>query len=190
MKKNNLPDVIPKDIKQWRNWLIKNGATAHGVWCVMAKKKSGIPSITVVEAIDEALCHGWIDSLPQKRDDKYYALRFSPRNPKSNWSKRNKDRIALLEKEQRIFPAGYAMIQLAKSTGTWHALNDVDAGIIPQDLQVALNKNPLAKNHFLAFPHSARRGILEWLFNAKRATTRANRIEKIVSKAAINERAL
>ena len=141
------------------------------------------------EAVDEALCFGWVDSVPNKRDADSYFQYFSKRNPKSNWSRVNKEKIARLTKAGKLAPAGAAMVAEAKERGTWDALNDVEDLLVPDDLAEALQQLPDARTNWDNFPPSARRGILEWIFNAKRADTRARRIAKTAEKAAKNERA-
>lgn len=174
---------------EWRQWLAENHATEKSVWVKLYKKASGIPSVTYDEAVDEALCFGWIDSSVKKGDDEYRLQFFARRSPKSNWSRVNKNKVEKLIAAGLMTPAGQAMIDLAKRTGTWTALDEVENLVSPLDLQTALDANPVAKACFEAFPRSAKRGILEWLLNAKTNATRAGRIVEIVSKAARNERA-
>lgn len=173
----------------WRNWLSKNATTHKNVWLIIYKKQSGIPSVYYSEAVDEALCFGWIDSLPNKRDDKSYYLFFSPRKPKSNWSKVNKAKIKKLIAANKMTSAGMSMVELAKKTGTWTALDKVEALVVPDDLKNMLNENSAAKKYFQLFPPSARKAILDWIQNAKQPETRLKRIVQTVELAAKNERA-
>ena len=174
----------------WRQWLADNHANEKSVWLKIYKKTGSTPSVTYAEAVDEALCFGWIDSLAKKGDnDQYYFQFFAKRNPKSNWSRVNKNKVEKLTAAGLITDAGQAMIDLAKQTGTWAALDDVENLVSPPDLQESLDANPVAKAHFDAFPRSAKRGMLEWLLTAKTPTTRAKRIADIVTKAGRNERA-
>lgn len=173
----------------WRQWLADNHAAKANIWLKIYKKNSGIPSVTYSEAVDEALCFGWIDSSARKGDDQHYLQFFAKRNPKSNWSRVNKDKVETLTQAGLITEAGQAMIDLAKRTGTWTALDDVDNLVNPPDLQESLNANPTAKECFDAFPRSVKRGILEWLLNAKTPATRAKRVADIIAKAERNERA-
>lgn len=177
------------DQTAWRQWLANNHNTAKSVWLIIFRKNGETPSITYDEAVDEALCYGWIDSSIAKRDSESYYQFFARRNPKSNWSRVNKLKIEKLVAEQRLAPAGLAMVELAMETGTWNALNDVEDLIYPPDLQAAFAENPTAEANFNQFPRSAKRGILEWLLNAKQPATRSKRIAEIVTKAANNERA-
>lgn len=164
-------ELYPKTVIEWRNWLINHYSTTTSIWVIFPKKSSGLQGITPNETIDEALCFGWIDSVPNKVDDSKFKVLFSPRNPKSNWSRINKTRIARLEKEGRIAEPGYNMIRIPKETGTWNALDDVENLVIPDDLQARLTAYKNALANFEAFPRSAKRGILEWIFNAKREET-------------------
>ncbi len=174
---------------EWRQWLAENGETEKSVWLAIYKKAGGTPSVTYAEAVDEALCFGWIDSSAKKGDGNYYLQFFARRNPKSNWSRVNKDKVAKLIQAGLMTGAGMKMVDFAKQTGTWSALDDVENLINPPDLQQALDANPTAKQYFDAFPRSAKRGILEWLLNAKTPATRAKRIGEIVTLAQRNERA-
>lgn len=187
--KDGIKTHYAKNIQSWRKWLKYNHLLEKSVWLIIYKKDSGTPSITYSEAVDEALCFGWIDSKPNKRDNKSFYQYFSKRNPKSNWSRVNKEKIKRLQKAGKIAPAGLAMIQLAKETGTWNALDDVENLVIPQDLQNAFDNNKIAFEYHQQFPRSVKRGILEWIFNAKRATTRKKRIKETVELAEKNIRA-
>ena len=183
------PEFAPDSLESWRNWLKENHQTEKGCWLILYKKGSGVDTLDVNEAIDEAICWGWIDSKVNKRDDKSYKQYYAPRNPKSNWSRINKDKVERLLKAGRIREAGHAMIVLAKETGTWDALNDVENLIIPPDLQKAFDQYPHALQNWENFPRSVKRGILEWILNAKRPATRAKRIEETATKAEENIRA-
>ncbi len=173
----------------WRAWLSQNHESEKSVWLIIYKKESGVPSVYYPEAVDEALCFGWVDSKPNKRDDKSYYQFFAKRNPKSNWSRVNKEKVELLLKENLMAPAGLKMIELAKESGTWNALDDVENLILPSDLQAVFDQNSSAYEHWGKFPRSSKRGILEWIFNAKRKETRAKRIEETVRLASENLRA-
>ena len=183
------PEFAPSSLEAWRAWLKENHAVQKGCWLILYKKGSGLDTVDVNEAIDEAICWGWIDSKVNKRDDKSYKQYYAPRNPKSNWSRVNKEKVERLLKAGRIQEAGHAMIALAKETGTWDALNDVENLVIPADLQNAFDRYPNSLTNWEKFPRSVKRAILEWILNAKRAETRAKRIEETASKAAENIRA-
>lgn len=174
---------------EWRNWLQKNHLSTESVWLIIYKKESKIPSIYYSEAVDEALCFGWIDSLPNKRDDNSYYQFFSKRKAKSNWSKVNKLKVEQLLKENKIMPQGLKMIELAKQTGTWDALNKVDELKIPQEMEELFEKNNQAKINFENFPKSIKRGILEWIYSAKQDSTKLKGITETVVLAEQNIRA-
>lgn len=173
----------------WRAWLEANHARTEGVWLVTYKKASGRPYLGYDPAVEEALCFGWVDSKPGKLDDERTMLYFAPRKPGSGWSRPNKDRVARLTAAGLMAPAGLAKVEAAKADGSWAALDAVEALEVPPDLAAALDANEAAKTHYEAFPRSAKRGILEWLSNAKRPETRAKRIEETVRLAAENVRA-
>lgn len=188
-QKDGVATFRAKSRAAWRTWLEEYHGKESAVWLVIYKKSSGVPSVHYPEAVDEALCFGWIDSKPNKRDEQSYYQYFSPRHPKSNWSRVNKEKIRRLTAENRMAPAGQAVVALAKEAGTWNALKDVDNLVVPDDLQEAFDRDPTAYQHWQGFPPSVRRGILEWIFNAKRPETRRQRIEKTVQLAAQNIRA-
>jgi uncharacterized protein YdeI (YjbR/CyaY-like superfamily) len=188
-----LPDpnnsFYAKDRQAWRSWLQKHHQQQTSVWLLMYHKKSATPSVYYDEAVEEALCFGWIDSKPNKKDGESYYLYFSRRKSKSNWSALNKERVKRLTAEGKMTPAGLEMVTLAKATGTWNALEKSDSLELPDDLKAALESNKQAKAHFEAFPPSAKRAILEWIQAAKRMETRQKRIMDTVNKAAENVRA-
>lgn len=183
------PTFYAPDAAAWRRWLEANHQGQQGVWLIIYKKESGVPSVYYPEAVDEALCFGWVDSLGNKRDEQSYFQYFSPRKPKSNWSGVNKAKIERLLAAGKMTPAGLEMVELAKRTGTWTALEDVENCVVPVDLEAALALQPQAFAYWQAFPPSAKRGILQWLAAAKQAATRERRITEIVDKAAQNRRA-
>lgn len=175
--------------KEWRKWLQKNHKAESGVQLIIYKKESDVPSVYYAEAVEEALCFGWIDSRANKKDNESYYLFFGKRKPKSKWSKINKERVEKLLKQKRMAKAGLATIQIAKENGTWIALEHVEKTTIPPDLHNALNKNKTAHKNFLSFPRSSKKMILEWIQNAKKEETRAKRIAETVTLAARNVRA-
>ena len=183
------PQHQPTDRAAWRAWLTKHHATSSGVWFVSFKVSSGKPRVTYDESVEEALCFGWVDSLPRKLDDERSMLLFTSRKKGSPWSALNKRRIAKLTKAKLITPAGAAAIDRAKADGSWTIYDDAERLLVPDDLAAALKQNATAHAHFAAFPPSAKKGILWWLKSAKRDTTRAARIATIVDKAAQNKRA-
>ena len=179
----------PKTFEEWYAWLGKNSEKEKSVRLVLPNKNSKEKGITTDEAVLAALCYGWIDSLAGKYDADSSFLTFTPRNPKSNWSKVNRARVGNLIKQGLMKPSGKKMIDLAKKTGTWDFLADVEEGIVPTDVAKALDKNKQAKANFEAFPPSSRKRILTWIIIAKRPETRSNRIEQAVAMAEKNIRA-
>jgi len=188
-REDGIKTCYAKNQQAWRRWLTKHHASESSVWLIIYHKNSGTPSITYDEAVDEALCFGWIDSKPNKRDHESYFQFFAKRKPKSKWSGINKKKVEKLFAAGRIHPAGQAMIDLAKETGTWQALDQVENLEIPADLKKALKRYPDALKNFEAFPKSVKRGILEWIANAKKEETRQKRITETASQAADNMRA-
>lgn len=174
---------------EWRAWLEANHMSKDSIWLVFPRKGAGETWLSYDAIVEEALCFGWVDSLPRALDERRSMLRVSPRKPKSAWSAVNKQRIDRLVEAGLMRPAGQAMVDLAKRTGTWDALNQASQLTIPDDLAVALATTPPADRHFAGFPPSVRRGILEWLQSAKRPETRAKRIAEIATLAAENRRA-
>jgi len=150
---------------------------------VLWKQSNGRQALTVGDAIDQALCFGWIDSKSQSLDQDRYRVYFSIRKPGSGWSRINKDKVARLTKTGAMAPAGHATIQRAKDDGSWTLLDGPEAGIVPPDLVTALDKAGV-QGGFDALAPGARKAILTWLVTAKRDTTRANRIAKTVAAAA------
>lgn len=189
-KIDHFTDVHPLAQEEWRAWLQKNHETAPGVWLVFFKKHTGKPRISYDEAVEEALCFGWIDSLPRKLDDERSKLLFTPRKAKSVWSKINKERIERLIETEQMSDAGLRKIAQAKKDGSWDILNDSDRLIIPAGLAAAFADNRTAEKNFLRFTDSVKRAILEWLNSAKRPETKAKRIEEIVRKASLGKRAI
>lgn len=181
--------IHPLTRAEWRAWLEDNHRRAEGIWLISYKKATGKPRIEYNEAVEEALCYGWIDSKPNKLDAERSLLWFAPRKSGTGWSKPNKDRVTKLLAAGLMAPAGLAKITAAQADGSWYTLDAVEALEIPSDLDQALAGNPTAKRYFDAFPRSVKRGILEWIATAKRPETRARRVEETVTLAAENLRA-
>jgi len=189
----DLPLVEVFSRGQWRDWLDQHHATSSGVWAVTVKKGSvpaGQEYVSARDLSEECLCFGWIDSKPGRIDDRRTALLCTPRKAGSSWSLVNKERFAALQSEGRIAQSGQQTALAAQADGSWDRLADVDALVVPEDLLAAFDSNPQARLHWDGFPPSARRGILEWILNAKRPSTRSQRIAETVDKASRNERAL
>lgn len=181
--------VQPLSRSEWRAWLNEHHQRKEGVWLIMFKKATGKPTVDYNTAVEEAICFGWIDSKGNKLDAERSLLWFAPRKAKTGWSKVNKERIERLLAADLLMPAGLAKIEAAKQDGSWQALDAVEALEIPPDLAAALAAYPNAALYFDAFPRSVKRGILEWISNAKQPVTRAKRIEETARLAAENQRA-
>ena len=187
--KKEIPYLQVKSAADWRKWLDKHGETEKAVRLVIPNKSNPSQAITIDEATEGALSYGWIDSLAGKYDAHNSWLTFTPRNPKSNWSKPNRLRVEKLQKAGLMMPQGQKMVDLAKQTGTWDLFADIEEGIVPPDLAERLNKNKAAKANFEAFPPSSRKRILGWIVAAKRPETRLKRIEEAIALAEKNIRA-
>jgi uncharacterized protein YdeI (YjbR/CyaY-like superfamily) len=181
--------VIAKSRKAWRQWLAKNHKKEKFVWLIIFHKGCSTKSVYYPEAVEEALCFGWIDSKPNKRDEESFYLSFAKRSPKSKWSKINRERVEKLTEQGLITPAGQEMIDLAKASGTWEALTIIDNETMPEDLQKKFDRNKTAFKNFKAFPPSSRKIILHWISEAKRPETRKTRIDETVRLAKENIRA-
>jgi uncharacterized protein YdeI (YjbR/CyaY-like superfamily) len=173
----------------WRTWLSKNHTRKDKVFLIIHKQDSNIKSVRYDEAVEEALCFGWIDSTAYGRDDDSSYRYFAKRKPKSKWSKLNRTRVRQLTEAGLMTAAGQAMVNLAKKTGTWLALEKINVNSPPVDLISALKGNEFAYGNFLTFPPSSKRIILEWIENAKRPETRSARIQETVLMAGRNLRA-
>ncbi len=183
---SELRRVRPKSRKAWREWLEKNHASSKGVWLVYAKKNSGIPSLTYNDAVEEALCFGWIDSKINPIDENYYMQVFTPRKPQSAWSALNKTRVDRLLAGGLMTAAGLAAVETAKKSGAWDAMKQVEELTIPPDLAKAMRANPEASRHWATYSPSRRKGVLYRLAGAKRPETRARYLKEIVENMARN----
>ena len=181
---DRLPSVEARDRAAWRTWLRRHHRTASGVWLVYHKKHSVTPSVSYEEAVQEALCYGWIDSLVRALDADRYRQLFTPRKPRSTWSPSNKQRVARLLAEERMRPAGLATIAAAKANGSWRSLDEVESLTIPAELRRALAAEGDALRHFRGYAASLRKAMLYWLSSAKRPATRERRLAKLVAYAA------
>lgn len=182
----------PKTRKAWRQWLQKNHAASPGIWLIYYKKESGKTRVRYDEAVEEALCFGWIDSLPRKLDEDRTMLKFTPRKLKSVWSRLNKTRIEKLIKEGLMMETGLAKIEQAKKNGSWDILtasdNAAENNQLPEELEKALVKNKKALENFLKFSKSIRRQFLYWIDSAKRPETKDARIKQTVLMAAAKKK--
>jgi uncharacterized protein YdeI (YjbR/CyaY-like superfamily) len=182
-------ELYVKTREEWHMWLEENYSTSDEVWLVYFKKPSGKPRIPYVDAVEEALCFGWIDGKIKRINEDYFIQRFTPRRPGSRWSKYNLERVRKLIKEGRIRPEGLKAYKkaLEKPDLIYDNRADVDP-VIPEDLMSSFAHNSLSYNNFLNFSLSSRRIYIDWLNSAKKAETRPKRIQKIISLAEKNIR--
>jgi uncharacterized protein YdeI (YjbR/CyaY-like superfamily) len=164
-------------LQELKAWLELNYNSKETIWLEFPKKTAGA-DYAWSEIVDVLLAYSWIDSVTRKVDEDYTSIRISPRNPKSNWSRINKDKIARLVTENLMHNNGIAMVELAKKSGTWNALDDVENLILPKELEEYLVSNKLSKR-WNAKGHSFKRGFLETLLNTKRPETRQKKIEDL-----------
>ena len=189
MKSTDLPILPFENKKEWTSWLAKGHARSMGVWLKLAKKDSGIVSVTYEEALDVALCYGWIDGQKKGFDDKYWLQKFTPRGPKSIWSKINTEKVEKLIKGGEMQPAGLAAMEAAKKDGRWDAAYASQKNIsMPEDFQSALDKNKKARDFFATLKSSERYSFLFRIQTAKKAETRAKRIQQFVEMLEKNEK--
>src|ERR1700730_17571792 len=181
-----LPRVRPKSRQAWRNWLEKNHSSSTGVWLGYAKKHFRPPSLTYNDAVEEALCFGWIDSKINPIDDAFYMQMFTPRKLKSAWSALNKTRVERLLAAGLMAPAGLVVVKAAKNSGTWDATKHVEELTVPPDLEKAIKANPDASRHWVSYSASRRKGVLYRLAGAKRPDTRARYLQDIIENMARN----
>lgn len=179
----------PAGIDEWGAWLGRHHGTATGVWLVTAKKATGRQAFDYDAAVTEALRFGWVDSVQRRVDDERSMLWFSPRRPRSGWSRPNKMRLERLEAEGRLEPAGREAVKRARANGAWDLLVDVEDEVVPEDLAAAFDERPGSREQWDRFPPGVRRSILGWIVQAKRAETRRRRVAETADKAARGERA-
>jgi len=178
----------PKNRQEWREWLRKNHDVKQSVWLIYYKKKSNTSTVSYSDAVDEALCFGWIDSKSKPLDKEKFMQFFSRRKEKSVWSKINKEKIQRLTREGLMTESGFATIERAKQNGSWTILDEAEALIIPTDLENEFQNRPNAKEYFLSLSRSDKRNILQWLVLAKRLETRKKRIAEIAELADKNQK--
>jgi uncharacterized protein YdeI (YjbR/CyaY-like superfamily) len=182
-KQNETESICPASQQEWRQWLIENHVSAQSVWLVCYKKKSGIATVSWSEAVDEALCFGWIDSVRKTVDDNSFVQFFSKRKTNGTWSKINKEKIKQLISAGLMTKAGFESIEIAKQNGSWTILDEVEELIIPQDLEQAFITQQGSKDYFLSLSKSVRKAILQWIVLAKQPATRQKRIAEIAELA-------
>jgi uncharacterized protein YdeI (YjbR/CyaY-like superfamily) len=174
---------------QWRAWLADNQGAAKEIWLTFYKKHMNKPGLTYIEALEEALCFGWIDGILKRIDEEKHMVRFSPRRKKSIWSQQNKKRVAKLIREGRMTEAGLARIKEAKANGQWdEATLREDVSLVPVELAEALTQNEAARRNFEALAPCYRKQFLYWVGSAKRSETRDKRVAETVALLAQNRK--
>jgi len=181
---NDRPLLELGSAAEWHEWLAANHATSSGVWLTIGKKGHSATTLTYDQAVEEALCWGWIDSTTRRLDAGRYQQSFTPRKPGGTWSAPNKKRVERLIAEGRMQPAGMAAIDAARANGSWTLLEEVEALLIPGDLARALAASPAAARGFEALGDSAKKMILYWIATAKRPETREKRIAATLDASA------
>lgn len=171
----------PKSAQEWRDWLEKHHDSGQLIWVICSKKNAANPTMTHDEAVDVALCFGWIDGTARSLDANRYIQSFTKRKPKSVWSKISKAKVASLIKAGLMAQPGLDVIEIAKKNGYWSILDDVEELIIPNDLEVEFAKKPSAKAYYEGLSRSDKKRILQWLVLAQRSETRQSRIEEIIA---------
>ena len=175
--------------KNWEVWLEEHHNDTKGVWLKIAKKETGILSLSYLEAVEVALCYGWIDGQKASLDDQYWLQKFTPRSPKSIWSKVNCGKVAILLSEGRMQAAGIRQVELAQADGRWEAAYEPQSKItVPDDFQYELDKNQKAKDFFSTLNSGNRYAILFSIHTAKKSETRISRIQKFIEMLANNQR--
>ncbi len=188
MEKKETETFCPTNRQQWRQWLQENHNKRQSVWLVYYKKKTGKSSLIWSEAVDEALCFGWIDSKAVTIDELSFKQFFCPRKPKSVWSKINKEKVKRLTEEGLMTPAGERCIDIAKQNGYWSILDVVEELIIPDDLMKELEVRPGAKEFFISLSPSVKKMALYKIAIVKRSETRQKRVVEIAEQAARKEK--
>lgn len=183
MVEKEIETFCPTSRQHWREWLQAHHDQKQSIWLIYHKKNSASRGITYSDAVDEALCFGWIDSQSKPMDTFRYRQFFCRRKPTSVWSKINKGKVQQLIDGRLMTQAGFNAIDIAKQNGSWTILDDVEELIIPLDLEEAFQKRPNAKTYFLNLSRSDKRALLQWLVVAKRSETRQNRITELVELA-------
>jgi uncharacterized protein YdeI (YjbR/CyaY-like superfamily) len=187
-EKDDLPILPFPSLPAWEAWLDEHHASARGVWLKIAKAGAGVASVSYAEALDGALCFGWIDGQKQALDDRFWLQRFTPRKPRSKWSTINCAKVAELEKQGRMRPAGRKEVEQARKDGRWEAAYAGQrTAAVPADLAAALEANAEARAFFATLDSGNRYAILYRIHEAKRPETRARRIEKFVGMLAAHQ---
>jgi len=183
MSKKEIETYYPKSRTDWRNWLEKNHQLKQAVWLIFYKASTNAPSLSWSEAVDEALCFGWIDSTKKALDKERYMQYFTRRKPNSNWSRVNKEKVAKLIQNNQMTKAGYDSIETAKQNRSWTILDEVEALKLPDDLIEQFKKYNNAMEYFEGLSKSNKKILLHWIVSAKRPETRQKRINEISKSA-------
>ncbi|MCB9209800.1 MAG: YdeI/OmpD-associated family protein [Ignavibacteriales bacterium] len=179
----------PLDRKEWRKWLSKNHKKENEIWLIYYKKDSGKPRVAYDDAVEEALCFGWIDSTVKKIDEEKYCQKFSPRNEKSIWSLLNKKRVEKLIKSKKMTRFGLAKIEIAKKNGMWEKLTVGDSILaMPAEFEVELKKHKNAQIYFNSLAPSHRKNYINWIASAKKQETVNKRIAKSIEMLSKNQK--
>lgn len=187
---HNLSTLAFRDQAEWEAWLAEHHADSPGIWLKVAKKGSGISSVTYAEALESALCFGWIDGQKAPLDDRFWLQRFTPRGPKSAWSKINREKALALIAAGRMQPAGLRQVELAKSDGRWDVAYASQRSIsIPEDFKAALDANPAARDFFNTLNSANRYAILYRIHTSRKPATRAAWIQKVIDML-LNEKTI
>lgn len=181
--KEEIGVFCPINKQEWRSWLEENHLKKEGVWLILHKKNSLTPNLTWSEAVDEALCFGWIDSVKKAIDSQRYKQYFGKRKVKSTWSKINKEKIEELKSLGLVVEAGLKSVELAKENGSWTILDSVENYEIPNDLEQEFKQRESTRTYFLSLSKSIQKALLQWIVLAKRSETRKKRIKEIVENA-------
>jgi uncharacterized protein YdeI (YjbR/CyaY-like superfamily) len=179
---SKLREIHPKTKAGWRSWLKENHATCDGVWLIYYRASTGKRRLTWEDAVREALCFGWVDSKVKPIDDARYKQIFTPRKPRSVWSKVNKQYIAELIEAELMTDAGLRAVDVAKQNGAWSLLEPVDALMVPEDLESALRRSTRAREAYEALSNQSKRSVLYSLYSAKREDTRAKRLANALAE--------
>jgi uncharacterized protein YdeI (YjbR/CyaY-like superfamily) len=168
----------------WRTWLEQHHATSAEIWLILGKKNSGVQTVTLDEATEEAVCFGWVDSILKRIDDRTHALRFTPRKPKSVWSQSNVDRVRRLTEQGKMTPAGLAAVEAGRASGQWEAATQREVLLAPpEELEAAFATRPGARDGFARLPDSLKKQFIYWVATAKREETRRRRIDEVIRRS-------
>jgi uncharacterized protein YdeI (YjbR/CyaY-like superfamily) len=185
----DLPVMPFRSRDEWEAWLAEHHATSPGIWLKIAKKGSGTPTVSHAEALEAALCHGWIDGQRTRLDDEYFLQRFTPRRPRSRWSRINREKATQLIAAGKMKPAGLREVERAKADGRWDAAYEAQStATVPDDLLEALESDPQAAAFFSTLDSQNRYAILYRIQDARKPETRARRIDKFVAMLRAGEK--